>query len=152
MFAYDSIIVSSTWELISVSMCYSQGAELIPPCLGLCTVPTSSARLCSFLVPFLLCVYLPWHGHVLPGTQVIKDNVCKPTIAAVINRPPPSEAISHVTRVPDHKTRSAKVRDSCLSRARDPVRKRLFIYEGEAGRRIRSTAEGEESPLGGQLK
>ena len=81
-----------------------------------------------------------------------KDNVCKPTIVAVINRPPSSKTISHVTRVPDHKTRSAEVRDSCLSRTRDPVSKRLFIYEGEAGRRIRSTDEGEESPLGGQLE
>ena len=139
MFAYDSIIVSSTWELISVSMCYSQGAELIPPCLGLCT---------SLLVVCLSAVA----RSCATRDASDKDNVCKPTIAAVINRPPPSEAISHVTRVPDHKTRSAKVRDSCLSRARDPVRKRLFIYEGEAGRRIRSTAEGEESPLGGQLK
>ena len=81
-----------------------------------------------------------------------KDNVCKPTIPAGINRPPPSETISHVTRVPDHNTSSAEVKDSCLSRTRDPVRKCLFIYEGEAGRIIRSTAEGEESPLGGQLE
>ena len=33
-----------------------------------------------------------------------KDNVCEPTIPAGINRPPPSETISHVTRVPNHKT------------------------------------------------
>ena len=32
-----------------------------------------------------------------------KDYVCKPTIPAGINRPPPSETILHVTRVPDHK-------------------------------------------------
>ena len=42
-------------------------------CLGVCTVPTSSmfgsVRLCSVLVPFLVYDYLPWHGHVLPGTQ-----------------------------------------------------------------------------------
>ena len=49
-----------------------RGKELIPPCLGLCTVPTISVRLCSFLVSFLLCGYIPWHGHVLPGTKVIK--------------------------------------------------------------------------------
>ena len=81
MFTYDSITVSSAWELISVSMCNSQGDGVNTPCLGLCTVPTGSVRLCSvvlrcvrlcsFLVPFL-CGYLPWHGHVLPGTQVIK--------------------------------------------------------------------------------
>ena len=28
----------------------------------------------------------------------------------------------------------------------------LFIYDGEAGQIIQSTAEGEESPLGGQLE
>ena len=32
------------------------------------------------------------------------------------------------------------------------MRKCLFIYDGEIGRRNRSTAEGEESPLGGQLE
>ena len=42
MFAYDSITVSSAWELISVSMCYSQGYGA--PCLGLCSVHTSSVR------------------------------------------------------------------------------------------------------------
>ena len=31
-----------------------------------------------------------------------KDNVCKPTILAGINRPPPSKTISPATRVPDH--------------------------------------------------
>ena len=33
-----------------------------------------------------------------------KDNVRKPTILAGINRPPPYETISHVTRVPNYKT------------------------------------------------
>ena len=41
-----------------------------------------------------------------------KDNVCKPTIPAKISRPPPSETISHVTRVPNHKTRYAELKDS----------------------------------------
>ena len=36
-----------------------------------------------------------------------KDNVWEPFIPARINRPPPSETISHVTRVPDHQTRLA---------------------------------------------
>ena len=75
MFAYDSITVSSAWELVSVSMCYSQGDGVNTPCLGVCTVPTSCVRLCSLVVPFLSCVlcgYLSWHGHVLPGTKVIK--------------------------------------------------------------------------------
>ena len=31
MLAYDSITVSSAWELISVSTCYSQGDEVNTP-------------------------------------------------------------------------------------------------------------------------
>ena len=44
-------------------------------------------------VPFLCRVYsyLPWYRHVLPGTLII------PSIPAGIDRPPPTEAISHVT-------------------------------------------------------
>ena len=38
-----------------------------------------------------------------------KDYVWKPTIPAGINRPPPSETILHVTRVPDHQTPSFSV-------------------------------------------
>ena len=46
MFEYDSITVSYARELTLVSMRYSQGGgDLIPPCLGLCTVPTSSSSL-----------------------------------------------------------------------------------------------------------
>ena len=45
MFAYNSITVSSAWELISVSMCYSQGNGANTPCLGLCTVRTISSSL-----------------------------------------------------------------------------------------------------------
>ena len=81
-----------------------------------------------------------------------KYNVFKPTVPAGINRPPPSEIILHVTRVPNHKTRLAGLQDSCLFRTRDPVRKVYIIYDGEAGQIIESTAESEESPLGGQLE
>ena len=35
MFPYDSITVSSPWELISVSMCYSQGDGFNTPLLRL---------------------------------------------------------------------------------------------------------------------
>ena len=102
VFAYDSITVSSAWELISVSMCYSQGGIVNTPCLGLCTVPTSSVRLCSFVfVPGSLscvsCDYLP-----SPEMKLIKIMCFTPTIQAGINCPPPSETISHVTRVPDY--------------------------------------------------
>ena len=32
------------------------------------------------------------------------------------------------------------------------MRKCLFIYDGEVGKIVESTAEGEASPLGGQLE
>ena len=79
-----------------------------------------------------------------------KDNVCKPTIPAKKNGPPPSETISHVTRVPNHKTRYAELKDSFS--AEGPCEKVSFIYDGEVEQKIESTAEGEESPLGGQLE
>ena len=41
-----------------------------------------------------------------------KHNVWKPTIPAGISRPPPFETISHVTRVPNHKTRLAGLKES----------------------------------------
>ena len=77
MLSYDYIIVSSTWEVTSVYMRYSQGDG----------VNTSLSRLvyCSYVqcvvchlywwtgVPFLYVYgYLPRHGHVLPGTLTIK--------------------------------------------------------------------------------
>ena len=78
VFAYDSITVSSAWELTSKSMRYSQGEGVntsLPRTMYCthewCSAVFGSVRLCSFLDPFLLCGYLPWHGHVL-GTQVIK--------------------------------------------------------------------------------
>ena len=74
MFAYDSITVSYTKELISVSMCYSQGDGS--------TTSLSRFMYCTYASLLLdvsirnsscvLCGYLPWHGHVLPGTKVIK--------------------------------------------------------------------------------
>ena len=70
------MIVSSAWELTSVSLRYSQG-DGVNTSLSRLTSCTHvlvfvCVRLCSFLDPFLLCDYLPWHGHVLPGAQVIK--------------------------------------------------------------------------------
>ena len=70
MFRYDSITVSCARELASVSMRYSQGG------LGLCTVRTISIGLCvrwSFRSVPVSCVQLSSvHGHVLPGTLIIK--------------------------------------------------------------------------------
>ena len=71
MFAYDSITVSFAWELISVSMCYSQGDGVNT---SLSRLMYCTLNMCSFVfVPgsFHVCGYLPWHGHVLPGTKVI---------------------------------------------------------------------------------
>ena len=42
MFAFDSITVSSARELISVSMCYSQGDGFNTLLSRSCTVPTST--------------------------------------------------------------------------------------------------------------
>ena len=62
-------------------MCVShRGKELIPPCLGLCTVPTISVGTGVQVLVQVYCVvsflhvyaYLPWHGHVLPRTLIIK--------------------------------------------------------------------------------
>ena len=78
MFAYDSITVSYAWELILVSMCYSQGGGVINTLVMYCT---------HDLLDFLIYLFLPcviygvaycfgcscrWHGHVLSGTKVIK--------------------------------------------------------------------------------
>ena len=63
MFAYDSITVSSSWELMSVSMCYSQGADLIPPCLGYVLYPRV-LDLLDWLACFLPCIVL---GVVVGG-------------------------------------------------------------------------------------
>ena len=76
MFAYDSITVSSAWELISVSMCYSMGGGFNT---SLSRLMYCTPALLPYILPYILltsflcvCGYLPWHGHVLPGTTVIK--------------------------------------------------------------------------------
>ena len=122
-----------------------------------CTTSSLSFRWSSFLdfsirVPFLWCVWLSSVARSCATRDASnKDNVCKPTIPAGINHPPPSETISRVTRVPNQQnTLSGEKYDSFSSR--DPVGQCRFIYDGEVGRRIWSTAEGEESPLGGQLE
>ena len=76
----DSITVSSTWELTSVSMRYSQGDGVNT---SLSRVTYCTHVMCASQVPLVLvlfsCVaflnvygYLPWHGHVLPRTLIIK--------------------------------------------------------------------------------
>ena len=72
----DSITVSSTWELTSVSMRYSQGNGVNTSLsrITYCThVVYTRPCLTLFCVPFLyVCGYLPWHDHVLPRAPVIK--------------------------------------------------------------------------------
>ena len=104
--------------------------ELIPPCQDLHFTHESNIVFgsCSFPVS---CVWLSSVARSCATRNASKkDNVWKPTIPAGITRPPPSETISHVTRVPDHQTRLAGLQDSCLFRTRDPVREYIFIYDG----------------------
>ena len=71
------------------------------------------------ILPFVVCCCLPWHDHVLPGT-VIK--------ITGINRPPLSETILHIPRVPNPRNTPSGVKDSFS--ARDPAKKyRLYNFE-----------------------
>ena len=78
MLTDDSITVSSAWELTSVSMRYSQGDGVNTSLsrISYCA-HSSSCRVFNCVitsgVPLLYVFgYLPWHGHVLPGTLIIK--------------------------------------------------------------------------------
>ena len=109
MFAYDSITVSYARELTRVSMRYSQADGINTPLSRLmyCTHVFGCVRLCSFVfvTGSLLVMWLSSVARSRATKDASnKDNVCKPTLPAGINRPPPTETISHVTRVPDHKT------------------------------------------------
>ena len=50
MFGYDSITVSNASELISVSMCYSQGDGFNTSLFRLCAVPTSHLLTCLLVL------------------------------------------------------------------------------------------------------
>ena len=72
---YDSITVSSACELTSVLMRYSQGdgANTSLSRLVYCTHVYYVDCVIISGVPFLYVYgYLPWHGHVLPGTIIIQ--------------------------------------------------------------------------------
>ena len=73
MFAYDSITVSSAWELTSISMHYSQGEGVHTSLSRIMYCTHVVCLLVLVVVPFLY-VYgcLPWHGHVLPAPLIIK--------------------------------------------------------------------------------
>ena len=71
MFGYDSITVSYAWELISVSMCYSQEDGVNNSLFRLCTVPTSHLLVYGVSRSVYCVGYgCRWHGYVLPGTTV----------------------------------------------------------------------------------
>ena len=109
--------------------------------------------MCSFLVPSGV-----WLSSVARSCatwdESNKDIVCTSAIPAGINRPPPSETISHIPRVPNYKTRNTLSESKGFLLGRGTLWDSVFIYiyDGEVGRRIRSTAEGEASPLGEQLE
>ena len=73
MLTYDSITVSSTWELTSVSMRCSQGDEVYTFLSSLIMYGAHVLVLVySCLVLYYVYGNLPWHRHVLPGTIIIK--------------------------------------------------------------------------------
>ena len=75
MLTYDSITVSSAWELTSVFMRYSQGDGVNTSLTRLvyCTHVYDVGCVIISGVRFLYVYgYLPWYGHVLPGALIIK--------------------------------------------------------------------------------
>ena len=110
MFGCTSRTVSYASELMSVSTCYLQGDGFhtslsrlmyythasLPGCVTyfLCVLEREYKRL-------VCCVWLSSVARSYAARDDSnKDNVCTPTISAGINRPPPSETISHIPRVP----------------------------------------------------
>ena len=71
---YDSITVSSAWELASVSMRYSQGNRVNTSLSRIMYCTQVLVQVLVYcVVPFLYVYgYLPRHGHVLPRTLIIK--------------------------------------------------------------------------------
>ena len=60
-----------------------------------------------------------------------KDNVYKPTIPAGINHTPPSETISHVTRVPNHQNTLSGTTGLLSVSDEGPCEKSVFLYKME---------------------
>ena len=118
-----------------------RGMDLVPPCLCLCTVPTSSS------VPgclTFLCVVV-FHGTVMcyPGRESNTDNVCIPTIPAGINRPPhlrPSriypECRAHETRLAGRSAASVASTTRRATRWVDCFRSRGCANPSEARPRV----------------
>ena len=86
---YDSITVSSAWELTSVSMCYSQGGGVHTPLSRLVLYP----RYCSYCGCCGVCG-LPSARSCAVWDDNNKVNVCTPSTPAGLKCPPPSTTIS----------------------------------------------------------
>ena len=98
MFGCTSWTDSYARELISVSMCYSQGDGLNTSLFGLlclyCTL--SQYWHCYRVVVYVCCVWLC--SVVRPYVtqdDVNKDDVCTPTMSPVINRPPHPDHLAY---------------------------------------------------------
>ena len=91
---YDFITVSSTWELTSVYMCYSQGGGVNTSLSRITYCTHVLVYLCSFPV----CLWVSSVARSCATKDANnKDNMWKPSIPAGINCPPPFKTISHVT-------------------------------------------------------
>ena len=98
MSSCDSITVSSTWELTSISMRYSQGDGVNTSLsrITYCThVVYTSPCLILSCVPFLYVCSVARSCATKGASN--KDNVWKSSIPAGIKCPPPSKTISPIT-------------------------------------------------------
>ena len=97
--SYDSITVSSVWELTPVSMRYSQGDGIHSPLSRLVLYPYLVSVSLSTLVSVILCsLVLPTARPYAAWNNNNKDDVCTRTIPAGLKCPPPSKTISLITR------------------------------------------------------
>ena len=120
----DSITVSSTWELTSLSMRYSHG-EGVHTSLSRITYCTHVLVYCSVSFLSCMCVVI-FRGTTCANKDANnKDDVCKPNIPAGLNRPPPSKTISLTTWFGTISRRLAGILLDL--QARDPVRQCIFI-------------------------
>ena len=105
MSSYDSITVSSTWELASVSMRNSQG-EIGNTSLSRITYCTHVlvykslvlVHVLVYLCSFPVCLWVSSVARSCATRDANnKDYVCKPTIPTGISCPPPPKTISPIT-------------------------------------------------------
>ena len=97
----DSITVSSTWELTSVSMRYSQGDGVntsLSSLMYCAYVLVCSSVFKCLLVSLVVCdIVLPAARSCAAWDDNNKDDVRTPTILAGLKRPPLYKTISLIT-------------------------------------------------------